>query len=100
MENESACGHCHTAREQAPDASLPVNEWLQDAHSQSAINPGMNAFCSSVPSARESHLITNRNLPEIVSNKGERIVEIKEDYSPGIPGMYELYSDLTLLYLG
>jgi hypothetical protein len=25
-----------------------------------------------------------------VSDKGERIVEIKEDYSPGIPGIYEL----------
>ena len=38
MDNEFACGNCHLARGEILDTNLPVNEWLQDAHSQSAVN--------------------------------------------------------------
>jgi hypothetical protein len=33
------CGECHFRGEDASGSDLPVDEWLQDAHSQSAVNP-------------------------------------------------------------
>lgn len=38
MDNPSACGHCHRDLS-GMNPFMPVDEWLQDAHSQSAINP-------------------------------------------------------------
>ncbi len=36
---EFACGRCHSDKLEAPDISMPVSEWLADAHSSAAINP-------------------------------------------------------------
>ena len=33
------CAECHAATEAEPIEMLPVDEWLADAHSQSAVNP-------------------------------------------------------------
>ncbi len=33
------CSECHFRGENAPGPDLPVDEWLEDAHSQSAVNP-------------------------------------------------------------
>ncbi len=37
MSNPSACGHCHLARE--GEMTMPVEEWLADAHFGAATNP-------------------------------------------------------------
>lgn len=38
MDNPTACGHCHVDRTDSLISTMPVDEWLLDAHSQSAIN--------------------------------------------------------------
>lgn len=38
-DNSSACSHCHRDRSGEMDGAMPLEEWLQDAHSQSATNP-------------------------------------------------------------
>ena len=37
--NKQACSECHFRGEAASGRPLPVDEWLKDAHSQSAVNP-------------------------------------------------------------
>ncbi|MBL7161334.1 MAG: carboxypeptidase regulatory-like domain-containing protein [Anaerolineales bacterium] len=36
---DQGCAECHAVRDSDTPFPLPVDEWLQDAHSQSAINP-------------------------------------------------------------
>jgi hypothetical protein len=36
---DQGCSECHLRGDAAPGYALPVDEWLQDAHSQSAVNP-------------------------------------------------------------
>lgn len=38
-DNPTACGHCHQDRAGEISSSLPVDEWLLDAHSNAAANP-------------------------------------------------------------
>lgn len=38
MENQG-CAECHAAQDSNPPFPLPLDEWRQDAHSQSAVNP-------------------------------------------------------------
>ena len=38
-DNPTACGRCHAARTGTSSLMLPVDEWLKDAHSGSAVNP-------------------------------------------------------------
>ncbi len=38
-DHPSACARCHRAPADAPQLSLPVDEWLQDAHASAAVNP-------------------------------------------------------------
>lgn len=38
MDNPTTCGHCHRDRS-GENPFMPVDEWLRDAHSQSATNP-------------------------------------------------------------
>jgi hypothetical protein len=39
MTNETACGHCHRERTGETNGAMPVEEWLQDAHSSAPTNP-------------------------------------------------------------
>ncbi|MBK8020006.1 MAG: carboxypeptidase regulatory-like domain-containing protein [Chloroflexi bacterium] len=41
-DHESACMRCHAARDSG--LSLPVDEWLQDAHAGAAVNPRFLSF--------------------------------------------------------
>lgn len=38
-DDSTACGRCHSDQPEAPDISMPVEEWLADAHSGAAVNP-------------------------------------------------------------
>ncbi len=38
-DHPTACGRCHSAHGKTPNSSLPVDEWMKDAHANAAINP-------------------------------------------------------------
>jgi len=39
LDDPAACSHCHSDRSGAMQGAMPVEEWLQDAHSGAALNP-------------------------------------------------------------
>ncbi|MBZ0289390.1 MAG: carboxypeptidase-like regulatory domain-containing protein, partial [Anaerolineae bacterium] len=38
-DNPTACGRCHSSHVQTANSTLPVDEWLKDAHASAATNP-------------------------------------------------------------
>ncbi|MBN2243942.1 MAG: hypothetical protein JW793_14745 [Acidobacteria bacterium] len=65
-----ACSACHYRGESAQGPALPVDEWLEDAHSRSAVNPrfltlhtGKDISGRRSPSTRYRHSGDNRLLP-------------------------------------
>jgi hypothetical protein len=67
---KQACSECHFRGKAASGPALPVDEWLQDAHSQSAVNPrfltmhfGTDMSGHRSPATRYRHLADLRIVP-------------------------------------
>lgn len=74
---KQACSECHLRGNAASGPALPVDEWLQDAHSQSAVNPrfltmhsGKDTAGRRSPSTRYQHT-KDSGLVALPPNPGE-----------------------------
>jgi hypothetical protein len=82
-EEKQACSECHLRGQAASDPVLPVDEWLQDAHAQSAVNPRfLTMHAGTDMSGRRSPATPYRRLSDL------RLVPLPPDpqkpyYGPG-----------------
>ena len=82
-DEKQACSECHHRGKAASGAGLPVDEWLQDAHSQSAVNPRfLTMHAGTDMSGRRSPATRYRRLSDL------RLVPLPPDpeepyYGPG-----------------
>jgi hypothetical protein len=81
--DKQACSECHFRGKAASGPALPVDEWLQDAHSQSAVNPRfLTMHFGTDISGRRSSATKYRHLADL------RLVPLPPDpkepyYGPG-----------------
>jgi hypothetical protein len=58
MDNPTACGHCHRDRS-GTNPFMPVDEWMRDAHSQSAVNSRFLSLYNGTSITGEQGTLTN-----------------------------------------